>query len=139
MYIRQRDLFWGRDRNFVKKATDLAVNVSCRAGDRLFAAGDAADHFYILLRGAVTLEGNVDGQKSYRAKEPGEIIGWSALIQRRNYTASATCVGEAELLKVERKPFMDTVAEAPGVRNALFERLAKMLGNSLLEMYPAAA
>jgi CRP-like cAMP-binding protein len=135
-HFSQADLFWGMSIDFIKSVTDLAVHITCREGDRLFEVGDPADRFYALLKGSVIMERGKD--KLYTAENPGEIFGWSALIHRDDYAASATCATQAELLNIKCVPFLKLLDEMPADKATLYERLAKMLGNQLLEVYISA-
>ena len=136
MVFSQADLFWGMSINFVKSATDLAVHITCREGDRLFDIGDPADRFYALLKGSVTMERGKD--KLYTAQQAGEIFGWSSLVHRDVYAASATCSSDSELLNIKKEPFIKLLDASPADKANLYERLATMLGNQLLEVYIAA-
>jgi CRP-like cAMP-binding protein len=136
MRFSQGDLFWGMDIDFVKTVTDLAVHVSYKQGEKLFDIGDPADHFYVLLKGNVIMERGKD--LLHTAKQAGEIFGWSALIQRKDFAASATCGTDSEILKIARDPFLNALSESPKNKALLFEHLAKRLGNQLLEVYISA-
>jgi CRP-like cAMP-binding protein len=136
MVFSQADLFWGMSIDFVKSATDLAVHITCHDGDRLFEIGDPADRFYVLLKGAVTMERGKD--KLYTARQAGEIFGWSSLIHREEYAASATCSSDSELLNIKKEPFLKLLEASPSDKATLYERLARMLGNQLLEVYITA-
>jgi CRP-like cAMP-binding protein len=133
MQLRQKDLFWGMNIDFVKEFTDLAVHISCKEGDNLFKVGDPAKYFFILLKGNVTMERGKG--KWYTAKQPGEIFGWSALIHRPEYAASAACGTNSDLLKVESVPFLNLLSVKPENKAVFYEHLAKMIGNQLLEVY----
>ena len=133
MSFSQSDLFWGMSMDFVKASTDMAVNVACKQGEKLFDIGDPADRIYILLKGSVTMRRG-DG-KLHTASKAGEIFGWSALIDRPEYAASATCDNLTALLKIESAPFLELLEKCPQDKAILFERLAKMLGNQLLDVY----
>lgn len=133
MHFKQGDLFWGMDIEFVKAVTELAVHISCKEGERIFDIGDPADHFYVLLKGSVNMARGKD--KLYTANHAGEIFGWSALIQRKDFAASATCAADSEILKIGRDTFLSTLEQVPQNKATLFEQLAKKLGNQLLEHY----
>lgn len=136
MPFSQADLFWGMSIEFVTAATDLAVHITCNEGDKLFDIGDSADRFYVLLKGRVTMKRGED--KLYTAEKAGEIFGWSALIHREDYAASAACNTKSELLNIKSKPFLKILGDHPNDKATLYERLAKMLGTQLLEVYIAA-
>lgn len=133
MSFSQSDLFWGMSMDFVKGTTDLAVNVACKPEEKLFDIGDPADRFYIILKGSVTMRRG-DG-KLHTASKAGEIFGWSALIDRPEYAASATCDNVTALLKIDSRPFLELLEKSPQDKATLFYRLAKMLGNQLLDVY----
>lgn len=137
MYLKQGDLFWGMSKVFVKDAMQMATNQSFKEGDKLFSNGDDANHFFILLKGSVLLQHGDTGPKVYVARKPGEIIGWSALISRDAYSASAKCLEDTSLIKMEGKTFLETLEKNSNDKAILFERLSKMMGNRLLDIYPA--
>ena len=133
MQLRQGDLFWGMNIEFVREMTELTVHLSCKEGDSLFKVGDPANFFFILLKGSVTMERGKG--KWYTARQPGELFGWSALIHRKEFAASATCSADSELIKIEREPFLKLLESSPQNKAVLYEGLAKMIGNQLLEVY----
>lgn len=136
MQFSQSDLFWGMNIDFVKATTELAVHITCQEGEKLFDIGDPADRFYVMLKGSVTMKRG-DGDL-HTAEKAGEIFGWSSLISRQEFAASATCDRITELLSIESEPFLKLIDESPRDKATLFERLAKMLGNQLLGVYMSA-
>jgi CRP-like cAMP-binding protein len=133
MHLKQGDLFLEMDKDFVKTVTELGVNISCREGDIIFGVGDKADFFYILLKGSVIMQRGKG--KWYTANHPGEVFGWSALIHRDEYAAIATSGPVTELIRFERKPFLDLLEKSPHNKAVLYDHLASKLGNQLLETY----
>jgi CRP-like cAMP-binding protein len=115
---------------------DLAEKLSQAEKDVLFKAGDPAGHFYVLLKGQVKLSLADTGPVVYMVRQPGEIIGWSGLIGRDAYSATGECVEATNLLKFDRDVFLRILKKYPKNEALLFRRLAEMLGNRLLELYP---
>ena len=72
----------------------------------------------------------------YKARSPGEVIGWSSLVGRDVFSASANCRESAKLLKFDRDSFLEILQKNSANEALLFKRLAEMLGNRLLELYP---
>lgn len=136
MHLAQGGLFWGMDIDFVRSVTDIGETISYKEGDAVFNTGDPADNFYVLLRGSVVMERG-KGQW-HTADHPGELFGWSALISREAFSASAICKMDTELLKIAREPFLELLERSPECKAQLFEHFAKMLGNQLLEVYISA-
>ena len=137
MYIKMSDFFMGMGKQFTVEVLDIAEKLSQNEGDVLFHEGDPAKHFFVLLKGRVKLSLGKTGPVVYMVRHPGEIIGWSGLIGRDRYSASGECMEETNLLKFDRDDFLDILKKYPQNEALLFRRLAEMLGNRLLELYPA--
>jgi CRP-like cAMP-binding protein len=138
--LKQGDLFWGMDSSFVKQVMEEAEKVTFKEGELLFKEGDPADYMYVLIKGRVKLSlENVTGTVIYVANEAGEVIGWSAVLDRDEYTASAKCADDASMLKFEKRNFLEKLSEVPESGAILYKRLARMLGERLLSLYPSMA
>jgi CRP-like cAMP-binding protein len=136
MYIKMSDFFMGMGKQFTIEVMDMAEKLSQNGGDVLFHEGDPAQHFYVLLKGRVKLSLGEKGPVVYMVRQPGEIIGWSGLIGRDCYSASGECMQKTSLLKFNQDVFLDILKKYPRNEALLFKRLAEMLGNRLLELYP---
>jgi CRP/FNR family cyclic AMP-dependent transcriptional regulator len=139
MYLKQKDMFWEMDKDFVKAIMNIAEPESYTQGDVLFEEGDPADNFYILLRGRVNLILGQIGQVVHVVSNAGEAFGWSSLIGRDTYSASAECVIPAKLLRFERQKLQKAVAKDPANGIVFFKRIAEILGNRLLQSYAMLA
>jgi CRP-like cAMP-binding protein len=136
MYIKMSDFFMGMGKQFTVEVLDIAEKLLQNEGDILFREGDPAKHFFVLLKGRVKLSLGKTGPVVYMVRHPGEIIGWSGLIGRNHYSASGECMEETNLLKFDRDDFLEILKKYPQNEALLFKRLAEMLGNRLLELYP---
>ena len=135
MFIQQTDLFRGMDKNFVKETYDLTVKDSFKQGEVLFREGDQATYFYILLKGRVRLGTRDTGQVVHTVSRPGEAFGWSSLVGRDVYSASAECVESTKLLKIDREDFRKVLEKDPTNGLSFFRRLAGALGERLINSY----
>jgi CRP-like cAMP-binding protein len=137
MHLKIGDFIMGMGREFATEAMDISEKLSLNEGNIIFNAGNSAGHFYVLLKGQVRLSLGNTGPVVYQARHPGEIIGWSCLIGRETYSASAECTASTNLLRFDRQSFLKILTKNPANEALLFKRLAEMLGNRLLELYPA--
>jgi CRP-like cAMP-binding protein len=137
MYLKMGDFIMGMGKDFALETMEISEKLSCRAGDVLFKVGERADHFYVLLKGGVQLRLGETGPVVYHARHPGEVIGWSSLVGRDAYSASAQCSEPTQLLYFERERFLNILQKNPANEALLYRRLAAMLGNRLLELYPS--
>ena len=136
MYIKMSDFFMGMGKHFTIEVLDIAEKLFHNEGEILFHEADPAKHFFVLLKGRVKLSMGETGPVVYMVRRPGEIIGWSGLIGRDTYSASGECMEETNLLKFDRDIFLKILKKYPRNEALLFKRLAEMLGNRLLELYP---
>ena len=136
MYIKMSDFFMGMGKQFTIEVLDIAEKLFHNEGEILFHEGHPAEHFFVLLKGRAKLSLGETGPVVYMVRRPGEIIGWSGLIGRDTYSASGECMEETNLLKFDRDIFLKILKKYPRNEALLFKRLAEMLGNRLLELYP---
>jgi CRP-like cAMP-binding protein len=135
MIIKQADLFYGLNHNFIKDLMAIASRTSCVKGDVIFRSNEPATHFYILIQGCVRLRLDHAGREVFTSCRIGEIFGWSSLIGRQSYSASAECMETAALLKIDRQQFQ-TILEKDLFSGLLFfKQLAAALGGRLIQLY----
>jgi CRP-like cAMP-binding protein len=135
MFIQQSDLFWGLNRDFVKKVMNIAEKRSYRKGDFLFHEGDPAANFYILIKGQVKLMIGETSQMVYTVDRAGEAFGWSSLIERDTYSASGECMEETLLQKIDSRALLNILEQDPINGLIFIKRLAGLIGNRLVWSY----
>jgi CRP-like cAMP-binding protein len=135
MYVKQKDIFRAMSKSFVKKIMNVSTTESYEQGDLLFQQGDLANQFYILLKGRIKLTLGETGRSVYIVSHAGEAFGWSSLIDRETYTASAECMTPAKLLRFDQEKVLKILEEDPANGLVFFKRLADILGNRLLHSY----
>jgi CRP-like cAMP-binding protein len=135
MYLKQKDIFWGMGKGFVKEIMEISVTESHKEGDWLFHGGDPANAFYMLLKGRIKLRLGETGHVVYVVSKAGEAFGWSSLIGRESFSASAECMTQTKLLKIHKDQLQKILEKDPANSLILFKRLAEILGNRLLQSY----
>jgi CRP-like cAMP-binding protein len=135
MLIDQGDLLWGMDMLFVKNFMAVAAKVHLKKGTVIFSEGDKADYFYTLVEGRVRLTIGEQAKEIYIIHKAGEAFGWSSLIDRKYYSATAKCLDSTFLLQFEKN--MLNAFLIKDIESALifYKRLAGMLGNRLIQCY----
>ncbi len=135
MYFQQGDILRGMSKDFVKEFMDITMKESHKKGYFLFREGKSASHFYILLKGCVKLRIGETGPMVYTVDYPGEAFGWSSLVGRDVYSASAECREPTKLLKIDVGKLQEILEKDPANGLIFFKRLAGTLGNRLLQTY----
>lgn len=138
MYFKQKDIFGSLDRNFVKQFMDVAETISLEAGELLFQEGDAASWLYILLKGRMKLSLGQTRRVVYVVSQGGEAFGWSSLVGRQSYSATAECMTAAKLLRFEKNRLEKIVEKDTANGLQLFKNLAALLGGRLLHAYSSS-
>ncbi len=138
MYIKQSELLWGLDNDFIKEFIDSAMKKTYPEGYKLFNAGDPAEYFYILMKGCVRLRLGDQDRTTYLVEHAGEAFGWSGLVGMPKYSASGECTKET-MVMIFAKDFVQEVTENDPVNGMRFyRRLARMLGNRWIHSYNVA-
>jgi len=135
MYLKQRDLFGSLDKDFVKDIMGIAETRSHEAGEMLFHEGDPAGWLFVLLKGRIKLTLGKTRQVVYVVSNAGEMFGWSSLVGRTSYSASAECILPTKLLQFDRTRLEKIIYDDPAASVQLFKTLAAILGERLIRSY----
>lgn len=116
----------------------LFVPSDCYAGTVLFEQGDPAVYFYLVISGEVAIHFKPeDGQDIVITRiKPGGMVGWSAVIGRRNYTSAAICEKYTELFRVRGADLQTLCANHPETGNCFVDRLADVVAQRLESSHP---
>jgi CRP-like cAMP-binding protein len=139
MYFKQSDLFSGMDHGFVKAIMAKAEKLTYRTGDIIFREGDETRYFYILTKGHVKLRIGRDEHTVYVLNRAGECFGWSSMIKRPHFSASAICAATTSLMRLDKTEVRTIMKANPGNGLIFMERMAGMIGDRLLRCYAALA
>ncbi|UCG11188.1 MAG: cyclic nucleotide-binding domain-containing protein [Deltaproteobacteria bacterium] len=135
MFIERADLLKGMSREFVNEIKAIMFEESHPKGAFLFKEGDPANNFYILQEGGVKLTIGEQGHIVQIASNAGEAFGWSSLVGREAYTASAECLIPTRLMKIEKEKLNWILEGYPADGMSFFKGLARILGQRLLNSY----
>ncbi|MGE5257033.1 MAG: cyclic nucleotide-binding domain-containing protein [Hyphomicrobiales bacterium] len=135
MLIDQGDLLWGMDRLFVKDFMAVSAKVQFETDSLIFREGDKADYFYTLVEGSVRLTTGQPPKEIYIIDKAGESFGWSSLVDRNYYSATAQCLHSAHLLQFGKKELSEFLLKNVDSALIFYKRLSGMLGNRLIQCY----
>ena len=133
--IDQGDLIWGLPHLFVKTFMAITIKKSYEKGQSVFREGEKAAMFYTLIQGSVKLSIGETGQEVYIVDQAGEVFGWSSLMDRSYYSASAVCLEPTYLLLVEKEKLERILKSDPANGMIFYKNLSQTLGNRLLKSY----
>ena len=91
--------------------------VRFQEGDTLFQEGDPPRGVYFLHSGTVKLlfSGKSGASKPLRAVHPGQILGLSCIVTRRDHDCTATAAEPCEVAFIEKDDFLHALDDSPAV------------------------
>jgi CRP-like cAMP-binding protein len=113
----------------------LAVVAGCaqiagyRSGEFLFKYGGAAEHFFVLRHGRVSLEMAAPGRDPFRFQTagPGDVVGWSWLFPPHTWQFDARAVDEVGVIRFDGRCLRAKCDADPALGYALMQRFARVL------------
>jgi CRP-like cAMP-binding protein len=141
MLIDEANLFKGLNRQLVEEIGRCSVGEAHAAGAVLFRHGESADYLYILVEGRVRLSIGDLGHIALVVGSPGDAFGWSSLVERENYTASAECLVPTRVTKIGKQKLAAIFERDPVSGLQFYKRLATLIAQRLTDTYkliPAA-
>jgi CRP-like cAMP-binding protein len=135
MFIKESELFKEMSQEFMNELAKIMVEESYEKGTLLFKESDSANFLYILEEGQVRLAVGERGHIVHRLSNPGEVFGWSSLVERDTYTASAECLAQSKLIKIEIEQLNKIFEKHLADGMLFFKRLAGVIGQRLINSY----
>jgi CRP-like cAMP-binding protein len=135
MIIQKADLFKDQSQETMNEITKVMVEESHEKGSLVFKAGTPANHFYILVDGRVRVSIGTEAEIDYTVNLPGEAFGWTGMVDRPVYVASAECVAPSKVVKIGKESLNKIFEKHPEMGMMFFKRLAGAVVQRLIYNY----
>jgi CRP/FNR family cyclic AMP-dependent transcriptional regulator len=135
MILQEVDLFKGIDHEIMKKIVNICSEETYAQNTVLFRKGEEAGCLYILEEGTVKLVIENGGTITFGLDEPGEVFGWSSMVESGRYTSSGVCVTDVKALKIESDELDKIFNLHPDVGFKVLKRLGYVISRRLTEAY----
>ncbi len=111
----------------------LARHYEASAGTRLLGEGELTTELSIVVSGRVTLRTLVPerGAVPILTVEPGDIFGWSAIVEPFRATSTVVAQGPVDVLALEASGLRAALASDCTLASALYPRLLQALSRRL--------
>ena len=95
-------------REHLEQIADIAVVRDFAEHEIIFRTGAVADHVYLVVSGNVSLEICAPGIGCRRILTvgPGELLGWSALLEQSRMTATARAIETTRLVELDARQLL---------------------------------
>jgi len=135
MIVKEIDLFKDIDYAVINKIAEICVEENYGKDTVLFEKGQNAGFLYILEAGTVNLVIQNGGTLTYSLSEPGEVFGWSSMVEAGQYTASGVCVTDVKAVKMEKEMLDKIFSIHPDAGLIILKRLAGVISRRLSNAY----
>jgi CRP-like cAMP-binding protein len=103
--LKETQAFAGCAAADLEKVAGICERISVKQGDRLLELGSPADHVYVVADGGMELRFHA---MYYQEPQPipvdrvfkGDLIGWSAIFERGQFTLEAVAMKDSKLLRI---------------------------------------
>ncbi len=113
---------------------EIANEATLADGQRVFSQGMHARDIYVLLEGAAEIRmrrNSRAGAFTLATIEPGEIFGWSALIEPFSLTASAEVTKKSRVITIHGQALSDLFEQNPHVGYVFMKEITRIVGSRL--------
>ncbi|MCV0402332.1 MAG: MFS transporter [Chloroflexi bacterium] len=120
----EHSIFAGLPPSRLESAARQLVELPMTAGQVIIRQGDAADRFYLIGEGSVSVSQAPDGTGDdvhLRDLGPGDVFGEIGLLRRSPRTATVTAATDGQLLALEAGVFRELVGAGPGLSTRLLD------------------
>lgn len=126
--LRQIPLFRDLETPKIKLILLAGQRVNYRVGDQLLKEGDRADTVFIILEGKAKVL-RMDGGNHVRVAEveTGAVVGEMGVVLDRPYSGTIIAETPVTALRIDKRTFLDLLAQVPQLSMALIRELAARL------------
>ncbi|MCP4160928.1 MAG: Crp/Fnr family transcriptional regulator [Deltaproteobacteria bacterium] len=135
MILKETELFEGVDFEVMNEIAGICSEESHYRDTVLFEKDEQAKCLYILLEGTVYLVIKNGGSITYNLSEPGDVFGWSSMLENGKYTASGICATDLKVVKIEKERLNRIFQNRPEVGLKVLQRLAGVISRRLSNAY----
>ncbi len=137
MFVQESVLFKDLGPEFMGEISEAAHEENYAQDQMLFQRGEPADYLYLLDEGRISLFIEEGGVLNFSVDTPGEVFGWSALVEPHIYTATARCDAGTRVVIISRTALEHVFQKNPREAFQVMKRLAGAIGQRLTRCYEA--
>lgn len=129
-------VFKGIEISALEKIEAISDLITAERGEQIFAEGEQATHLYVVGSGSIRLCISIlilqsEQEILMEAKQPGELIGWSALFPPYELTMSARADEKCQLLKIPGQELRMLCEQDEHLGFAVMSRMASIISSRL--------
>lgn len=131
MDISQISFFEGIDNEVIQKLKENCSEKSFEKDEIIFEKGSSAAHLYFLKDGKIDLFLKEQNRSICLLTEPGEVFGWSAIVENGVYTSSSICKEKTSALMISKEALKDIFTAFPQAAVIFYQRIGSVFSKRL--------
>jgi CRP/FNR family transcriptional regulator, cyclic AMP receptor protein len=131
--ITAHPFFKGLRQDHIDALIDCAMKVEFKAGELIFREGDHANRFYLILKGEIGVEANMDQAAPARIETigAGDVLGWSWLVEPYEWHFDARATRPTLALFFYGTWLRELYEENPKLENEMQRRVGALMKKRL--------
>ncbi len=132
-YLTAHEFFAGLNQDFVDVLAEFATERHMAEGEVLFQQGAAADRFYLVLKGRVSVQvpALVGPPLELQVLGEDQILGWSWLIPPYRWNFNARAVEDSDVIEFDGSAILARCEKDPGFGYELLKRFTGLMSERL--------
>lgn len=131
LILKTVSIFGDTPDHLLAEVADLLEEQHLGAGETFIRKGDPADCMYIIVNGEVRIH---DGEHTFNTLGARDIVGEMAVLDPAPRSATVTTIEATHLLKLDRTPLFELMADRPEVAQGMIKVLAGRLRDVLFSV-----
>jgi len=132
---RESDLFKGVSQRVISEIGKSSEEASFEKDSIIFKVDTEAAYIYELVEGEVDIVILEQENMHFKVVKPGEIFGWSALVEPYVYTATARCMADTKIIRISRDSIESAVKRHPEEGLIIYKHLTGIIAYRLRNAY----
>lgn len=133
MDLKTNRLFNGVSSDFIRRMEEIIEKEDHGKGEILFKTGDPAENFYILEEGRICICAEKEDHSVSFIHTPGAFFGWSSLLNRLSYSASAEATIPTRVLRINRAKLEELFKNDPENALVFFRNFTDVVGGRFID------
>lgn len=101
----------------------------------VFQKGETANCLYILEEGKINLIIKNDNVTMYSLTKPGEVFGWSSIVDKGVYSASCLCITDIKVKSIKKDKIDDIFNRYPKAAVTIFRHLGSIFSKRMTNAF----
>ena len=127
--INQLELFGVFSEEQLEELATITEKNSFNKGAQIYRKGDRANELFVVLKGLVSLREINPGDEvgiGFESRERGEFFGAACLMKPQEYTLTAVCLEDSEVVAVNAEKLIELCEQDPDLGYRFMKKVAQI-------------